>query len=97
MSTTSTSKINRKLAFLGEAVARTRDPFKNGDVIRWSGRYANRGTLYTWVALKSGGKWYITGRTGGYASAFDDVVGLISRDIALVSLDIVATWTAVEL
>lgn len=32
MSTTSTSKINRKLAFLGEAVARTRDPFKNGDV-----------------------------------------------------------------
>ena len=96
-STTSTKRVATKVAYLSESVARQRDPFKDGDVIRWSGRFGARGATYTWVALKAGGQWFITGRSSGYARTFRQVVGLVTGEgFALKSLDIATTWTAVE-
>jgi hypothetical protein len=37
------------------------DVFSNGDVITFEKKYLARGRTYVYVALKSGGCWYLTG------------------------------------
>lgn len=47
-----------KVAALLKAVKATKDPFSDGDVIRW---YDRRGRGYTCSALKGGGLWWFSG------------------------------------
>lgn len=56
---------------LRAAVGRTADPFKDGDVIRWTAYSLQADRSYVYAALRAGGKWW---RTGTQASPYDQGV-----------------------
>ena len=55
------------------------DEFKDGAVIRWRKRFNTSGRKYTYAALKAGGRWYLTNRSGS-ALSWDDLVALLNED-----------------
>lgn len=74
------------------------DDFEEGAVLTWTRTYdrdprsTSTGRSYTYVALKAGGKWWITGTTGERGLRYDDLVEHYLAEADADSINIVAKW-----
>jgi hypothetical protein len=49
------------------------DVYNDSDVIRFRKCFVEGGDSYTYVAIKAGGRWYTTGRTGPYRATWTEL------------------------
>lgn len=71
-----------------------RDPFQDGDVVRWESRGAR---LYMYAALRAGGRWWFTGGANFYghgpSCTYEQLTKILSRaDIHQVHVS--STWSS---
>jgi hypothetical protein len=52
----------------------TNDDWPNGAVISWDRVFVNGGRRYTYVALKAGNRWFVTGKQGNQCLSMSDLV-----------------------
>lgn len=76
------------------------DDFEDGATVTWTrtfrdtNRVGNR--LYTYVALKGGGRWWITGKEGHRGLIYQDLVEEHLANADADSIAIVAKWAVFE-
>lgn len=51
------------------------EPKKDGTVVKWQFRYSPDAMWYSYAAMKIRGRWYITGRSSGTPTDWDEIVG----------------------
>jgi hypothetical protein len=87
----------RAIKKLGKDVAKLKDDFDEGTVIRWLSVTSDDKT-YTYVVVKAAGKWWITGTALWYGKqifTYEELVGILSRsDVATVEVAI--EWAGVN-
>lgn len=67
------------------------DDFDNHAVIMFEKQYVGQGRSYTYVALKAGAKWYMTGRNRGlFAMTWEELTDFIG------DFDAADVWYATE-
>lgn len=84
---------------LGRAI--NQDPFKDGTVIRWdwtpnySDAFIASGGArkYTWVALRAGGRWYVTGQNERVLD-YEGLVELLARDSSS-NVEVATAWESI--
>lgn len=82
---------------LKAAIKNQSDMFSNGTVVKWVS-YSESGRLYyTYAALKTGDKWWITGEYDFYgvgrSFSYETLVKILARD-EVRNVQVSATWDA---
>lgn len=71
------------------------DPFEDGAVIRWKRRFNQRGTTYTYAALRAGGEWWMTGRIHGTSYTFEDIVHILAEE-GVFKIAVATEWESLK-
>lgn len=72
------------------------DTYENGAVLRWKRKYGK--SEYTYVALKAGDKWYVTGQSQSSSSGreWDELVNwMVTGENTIEELEVVDVWKSV--
>lgn len=70
------------------------DPFPNGAVLRFNKAFIPGGTLYQFVALRSAGNWYLSGRQRGDSAAksWQQLRDFLSEGVNLSNVQRSSSW-----
>jgi len=79
-----------RLAFYGE------DIYDSDDVVMFKRSFNNGGTIYTYVALKAGRRWFITGRDGGSTFTWHELILHMSNSGTIHEVWVVTAWEEVS-
>lgn len=94
--------LERDIKLLTERAAVLRsfgvDDFEDGATITWTRTFLNRlgNRTYTYVALKGGGRWWITGKLGERGLPYSDLVEEHLANADADSIAIVSKWAVFE-
>jgi hypothetical protein len=82
---------------LEKDIGKKTDRFNDGDVIRWISK-ANDGREFTYVVVKAGGRYWITGTALWYGKqifSYDEVVKILARD-DVIEVEVAIAWAEVK-
>lgn len=82
---------------LGKAVNNKSDGFKQGTVVAWESYNEERDVTYTYVAVKAGPYWWLTGIADFYGKrvlSYDELTSILARE-DVINIRVAKEWEPV--